>query len=105
MNFEEIALNRTEVRLLKRSIKQAVPIEKCPRLLRLKLVAEEMIPVPGYQPKSSGVAYVTDLGCDYIAYYDRRMEEYRKTRLLAIISTIVSIVSLLSQLLGLLCPR
>lgn len=95
--FEEIALNRNELKMLKKSEKSPISLDSCQRLNTLNLVDEVLLMNPGYAPNHTGTAVITDRGIDYLAYVKRRNSEYRSTRRLAIIALIISILSLIAQ--------
>ena len=68
MDFDQIALTRSERAALKRSAKKTIPITCCARLLRFHLVEEEYEHKPGYQGKPLGICRITDKGRDYLLY-------------------------------------
>ena len=69
MDFTQIRLSFSELRILRRSRKRPVPLSKCRRLLRLRLVTElTRMPFPGGMPVGIGVASISDLGEDFLAY-------------------------------------
>lgn len=74
MEFNNIRLSWREYQTLKRSEKRKAPKCDCKRLLHLKFVEEEVEHVPGYMGKPTGICRITDLGRDYLAYWDSELK-------------------------------
>lgn len=93
MDFDQIVLTWTERATLKESAKKVVPIGRCERLLRLKLVEQESKHVPGYQGKPLGVCRITDEGRDYLISYrhNRRMLWLKSVWIPVIVAFLTSI--------------
>lgn len=74
MEFSNIRLSWREYRTLKKAEKRGVPKCECNRFLHLKFVEEELEHVPGYMGKPTGTCRITDLGRDYLAYWDSELK-------------------------------
>lgn len=69
MEFDKIVLTLKEYRLLRLSQKKDIEKNKCDRLIRLKLVAENKVQLhPGGMPSGTGFCRASNLGIDYIMY-------------------------------------
>lgn len=99
MNFEQIVLSKAEIKTLRKSVSADVLCDPTDRLLRLRLVEPQYAFDSGRAPKATGFVRISDLGTDYLAYIGRRFAEYRKTRALSVIAIVISILSLLYQVL------
>ena len=100
MNFEQIVLNRSELKqLCKAARKGKVPLAKSQTLITKRLMDEEKTFNPGYAPAPTGFAEINDAGNAYLRYINRRMHEHRVTRWLSIIALAVSILALALQAL------
>lgn len=69
MNFQDIRLSFSEMRLLRKSRQLHLPLCKCARLLRLGLVCEVLeAPAPGCMPVGTGIVRISPKGEDYLAF-------------------------------------
>ena len=105
MTFDELQLSAEEIRTLKRSLKTSVPVSLCERLIRHKLVEEDVIHIPGYAGVKQGTCRITPLGQDYLAYITTRRKEknaewirYIITTAIAVAALIISIIALTAEL-------
>lgn len=99
MDFEQIVLSKRDLRALRRSCREPIRISDHPDLMSKHFVSEVVEPVPGLYGNRTGLANCSKLGQDYLAYIRRRTREYRQTRRLAILSLIISIISLIWTIL------
>lgn len=89
MEIDKMVLTFPEKRILKKSIKHAIEKDKCERLLRFGLVAEEMSISPGSKPCGNGKCKISPLGIDYLQF----RKDFNRTRF-----SIPIVVSLLTNL-------
>lgn len=69
MDFDKIVLTFKERRILRQSQKQDIPVDKCKRLLRLRLVHESRKQSSPYgMPVGTGLCRISNMGRDYILY-------------------------------------
>ena len=95
MDFTQVRLSLSELRILRLSRRKPVPVDKCRRLLRLKLVMEHThMPAPGSMPVSIGMASISDLGEDFLAY--RRSEFLRNYLRPVIVSFMTALATALA---------
>lgn len=95
MDFSQVRLSFSEVRVLRRSRRKPVPVSKCRRLLRLKLVTERTrMPSPGCMPVGIGLASISDLGEDFLTY--RRSELLRNYLRPVIVSFLTALATALA---------
>lgn len=99
LNFEQIVLSRSELRQLRKSLKGKALLSKCGYLKDLKLVDEEKVFNAGYMPVSTGFVQINQNGREYLAYIKRRKHEHSVSRWLSIIALVISLLTLLMQVL------
>lgn len=100
MDFDQIALTKCELKMLKKAKSNPIPIDGVNRLERHGLVKRVITPVPGRFGIDTGTVCISDLGVDYLEYVDEKFREYRKTRVLSIIAIVISILTLVWQVLS-----
>ena len=81
LTFNEIYLNRRDMRTLKKAKNKSVSTDLCENLLLLGFVEEVKTHIPGYQPQTTETAQISILGSRYLAYIREKRSQTRRARL------------------------
>ena len=91
LQSSDIHLTHRERKILSRAQWEQVPIERAPRLLRLKLTQDVTTHIPGHMPQPTGRMTISDAGRDYlIRYRQTRRDLWLKNIWIPILVTIVT---------------
>lgn len=99
MDFDKIVLSNRDFRRLKKSSSKEIDVENDDMLITLDFIEECRTHVPGYAGIPTGMARITKTGNLYLEYEKRKNREYRVTRTISVVALIVSILSLLFQVM------
>lgn len=97
MDFQTICLKRKELRALETSSKQQIPVNRAPRLLRLKLTQCIYNHVPGGMPIPTDEMIISDRGRDYLAYIKDVIGQRRIENIRYFITTAIALTALIKS--------